>query len=202
MSNYKFVLATAKILRVLYESSAINSQGQFCNGWQYRCRNLVDELAYFTTTQNGILFVCHFREAKQFCKFSERAWLLSQDMPEETYLRQQKGPVHGEHIVPISLVQKIAFDMLEIGMTDRQLADMLTHLVEVVFITKDEQKFLDFSAKKGGLGLKTSMPDGWDFDVHDHDWSKARRYSRLEAADIKIASQTKENSLNMNDLSG
>ena len=182
-------------MRVLHHAAAINSKGQFCNGWTYRCRNLVDELAYFTDTANGVVFVCHLGEAKKFCKFSEKAWSLMKGQPDDTYLRKRNGAIHGEHVVPISVIQRITFNMLEGGSDDQKIADMLSYLVEVVFITKKEQKFLDSSIRSGGIGLKTSMPRGWDADVMNHDWSKAKRYARFETAEIRLAEDTIRNSI-------
>lgn len=202
MSNYRFVAATAQLLRVLYSFSAINSKGQFFNGWEYRCKNLVDELAYFTDTTGGVTFVCTLKEAKRFCKFSEKAWSLTKDQPGDTYLRKQSGVTHGEHIVPVSLVQKIAFKMLEDSCNDNQISNMLGYLVEVVFITKDEQRFLDSSIRSGGMGLKTSMPEKWDADVINYDWSKAKRYARFEAAGIQLAEDTINNSISEFSLPG
>ncbi|BAY42249.1 hypothetical protein NIES2111_66450 (plasmid) [Nostoc sp. NIES-2111] len=198
MSNSKFTLATAKILRSLYEVSALNSKGQFCNGWQYRCRNLVSELAYFSEVEDKVHFVCNLREAKMFCKFSEAAWSIVQGQTDNTYLRENKGVTHGEHIVPISLVQRIAFKMLSEGASDEKIANMLSNLVEIVFITKNEKALLDSSIRNGGYGLKTTMPPGWNQDIFNHDWSNANRYARLEIAGIKLAQATINNSLNSN----
>ena len=160
MSNYRFIAATTQLLRVLYNFSAINSKGQFCNGWQYRFRNLVDELAYFTDATDGVVFVCTPKAAKKFCKFSEKSWNLIKGQPDDTYLRKKGGVTHGEHTVPVSVVQRIAFNMLEGGSDDQQIANMLSYLVEVVFITKEEQRLLDSSIRGGGMGLKASMPKG------------------------------------------
>jgi hypothetical protein len=195
VSNHQFVAATAQLLRVLYNSSAINSKGQFCHGWKYRCRNLVDELAYFTDVSEGVIFVCNLGEASKFCKFSQQAWSLVKEEPHNTYLRTKGGVTHGEHAVPVSVVQRIAFNMLAEGIDDRQIAAMLSYLVEVVFITKEEQRFLDSTIRTGGMGLKTSMPIGWDTDVMNHDWSKAKPYSRFEAAGIQLAEETIRNSI-------
>jgi len=197
MSNFKFTLTTAKIIRSLYEFSGLNSKGQFCNGWQYRCRNLVSELAYFSEIEGRVHFVCYLREAKMFCKFSEAAWSIVQEQPDDTYLRKNKGSTHGEHIVPISLVQRIAFNMLKDSASDEEVANMLSSLVEVVFITIDEKKLLDLSIRNLGYGLKTTMPEGWNQDVFNYEWSKANRYARLEVAGIELAQQTINNSLNL-----
>ncbi len=137
MSNSKFTLATAKILRSLYEFSALNSKGQFCNGWEYRCRNLVSELAYFSEIEDKVHFVCYLREAKMFCKFSEAAWSIVQGKTDNNiYLRENKGSTHGEHIVPISLVQRIAFKMLEDSASDEKIANMLTVLRSTKAMTR------------------------------------------------------------------
>lgn len=195
MSNNSFVTATAKIARILYEYSAINAKGQFCNGWEYRCRNLIDELAYFTIENNAVHFICHLKEARKFCKFSENAWSLVENQPDTIYLRDRKVGTHGEHVVPVSLVQKILFEMLQNDCNDDQISNMLSDLVEVVFITEEERKLLDFSTKNGGLGLKTSMPKGWDADVVNYDFSQSNFYARLDFAGIKIAPDTIDNSI-------
>ena len=139
MSNQNFVAATTQIVRVLYEHSAINVKGQFCNGWEYRCRNLIDELAYFTVENGATVFVCHLAEARKFCKFSEAAWSLVKNEEPSLYLRASKGKIHGEHVVPISLVKKILFEMLRDDCSDDEISRMLSNLVEVAFITKQEK---------------------------------------------------------------
>ncbi|MFM2064478.1 MAG: hypothetical protein RLZZ507_4149 [Cyanobacteriota bacterium] len=193
MSNQNFALATAKIIRILYDISVFTAPGKFCHGWEYRCRNIFDELAYFTEIEGKN--VCYLREARQFCKFSEAAWLIVEGKPDNLYLRDSKGSTHGEHIVPTSLVKSITFNMLNKGASNEQIASMLSHLVEIVFISKDEKNILDRSIAGGGFGLKTSMPNGWDLNVTEYDWSTANRYARLDFAGIQLAQQTINNSI-------
>lgn len=198
MNTYTFsksAIATAKILRTLYDFSALNCDGKFNVDWKYRCRNLVSDFAYFTEKDGRVIFACFLSEARKYCKFSENALAFLQDKPDNSNLITQKVSVHGEHVVPVSLAKKIAFRMLEDGATDEQIAIMISWLVEVVFITKEEQKRLDSSVKNGGLGLKTSMPQGWNSNVVDHDWTLANQYSRLEAAQIRIAPETLLNTI-------
>jgi hypothetical protein len=44
-------------------------------------------------------------------------------------------------------------------------------------------------------GLKTSMPNGWDLNVTEYDWSIANPYARLDFAGIQLAQQTINNSI-------
>ena len=78
-----------------------------------------------------------------------------------------------EHVVPCTMITQEAYRMFdEDNATVAQVAVMIQSNLFIVHITKEEQQRVDVE-----LGLKTAMPDGWEFgdDV----------FARLDAAQIK-----------------
>lgn len=78
-----------------------------------------------------------------------------------------------EHIVPIDWTINKAFDMLKNGATVEEVAQMFKRNIFVALISDEEQDLLD-----NKLGLRTSMPEGYD-DGHDP-------LTRLKFAGIEI----------------
>lgn len=76
-----------------------------------------------------------------------------------------KGPGHREHVVPCVYLREKCLDLFAEGATIEQVAQFLRRYVVIVDITKDEQGCLDRSIANGGMGLKNSMPPGWQLDT-------------------------------------
>lgn len=78
-----------------------------------------------------------------------------------------------EHVVPRLVVIKKCHEMLVQGCSDEALAKIIRENVKIVRITHEESVILD---RQDCLGLKQSMPAGWEFG-HDP-------FARLAAARI------------------
>ena len=79
--------------------------------------------------------------------------------------RSVNGGGHIEHLVPCVMLRDRAFEMFwegdgnkDIYEVEKDVARMLEQFLRVAHITPAEANHLDHK-----LGLKTSMPDGWDF---------------------------------------
>ncbi len=79
--------------------------------------------------------------------------------------RGKKGPGHREHVVPCVYLAEAALDLFVKGRTVDYVARWLRPYLVIVEISKPEQQYLDGAIRKGGLGLKNKMPDGWQFDT-------------------------------------
>ncbi len=84
------------------------------------------------------------------------------------------GGGHREHVVPCCLIRDIAFDMYDKQRTVDDVAEMVGRLLRIAYITEDEANRLDVA-----LGLKTTMPEGWDTET-------GSVMARLDAANIKL----------------
>ncbi len=93
-----------------------------------------------------------------------------------------KGGGHREHLVPCALLRDRAFhlfwegrdakkDMVEV---EKEVARMLERFLVIAHISREEAHELDHR-----LGLKTTMPDGWNWDTGLVD-------ARLTQAGIKL----------------
>lgn len=69
-----------------------------------------------------------------------------------------------EHVVPCAALRDESLARYKNGATVDQVADFLRRHVVIVEITTKQQKLLDGSTNGGGLGLKNTMPYGWQFD--------------------------------------
>lgn len=68
-----------------------------------------------------------------------------------------------EHVVPVSLIRDEARILAENGAPSHVIADFIRCHLYVVLISKEESDFLDRALDKGGMSLKTSMPESWIF---------------------------------------
>jgi hypothetical protein len=84
------------------------------------------------------------------------------------------GGGHIEHLVPCALLRDRAFEMYWEGKTEKEVAEMLGRFLRIAQITPAEAHRLDHE-----LGLKTKMPDGWDFVT-------GSVLARLEAGGIEL----------------
>lgn len=92
------------------------------------------------------------------------------------------GGGHKEHLVPCALLRNQAFAMFwegkeankDISDVENKVAAMFGKYLRVAHITPAEAHHLDHVLK-----LKTSMPDGWDFET-------GSVMARLEAARIEL----------------
>ena len=82
-----------------------------------------------------------------------------------------------EHVVPCTMILNEAFDMVENDSSDEQVAKMIEKNLKIVHITKDQAKVLDQD-----LGLKTTMPAGWQFGDNV--------FARLDVANIDYSAAT------------
>lgn len=103
-------------------------------------------------------------------------------------LRSGKDP-YREHAVPCDEINRIGIDIVNSHQPLRssekddvltELADMIKKLLIVVWISDAEAKKLDSNPPEG-LGLKTTMPDGWN-------WETDSALERLNVAGIKVRS--------------
>lgn len=83
---------------------------------------------------------------------------------------------HPEHVVPCSTIIWESIRLLEEGRSKEEVAKLITKHWRIVFISKDEANFID---TKKGLNLKSSMPEGWNFETDDS-------FARLDLAGIKV----------------
>lgn len=74
------------------------------------------------------------------------------------------GTGHREHVIPCVFLRDECLVRFDDGAKLDQVADFLQGNVVIVDITKQQQKRLDRSPNNGGLGLKNTMPMGWQFD--------------------------------------
>ena len=77
----------------------------------------------------------------------------------------KNGSGHREHVVPCVFLRDECIARFSNGATIDQVANFLQRNVVIVEITKEEQKRLDGSITNGGMGLKNSMPNEWQFDT-------------------------------------
>lgn len=77
----------------------------------------------------------------------------------------KNGPGHREHVVPCVFLRDAGLDLFRKGASIDEVARFLRRYVVIVDISVPEQKYLDGSLTSGGLGLKNSMPAGWDLQT-------------------------------------
>ena len=71
--------------------------------------------------------------------------------------------IHPEHVVPCATLILECKRLIAAGThTDEEIADFLRKHWKLVFITKEEQRLLDFE-----LGYRSTMPEGWTFENGD-----------------------------------
>lgn len=83
-------------------------------------------------------------------------------------------PKHREHIVPCVVLLNQSIDLIRKGKDLKYIAQLFAKHWKVAYISKAQQSHLD-----GKLGLRTSMPQGWDFENGD-------TFARLKSAGIEL----------------
>lgn len=86
----------------------------------------------------------------------------------EDFVHRGKGKYnegYREHVVPCAALRDESLVRYQNGATLDQVADFLQRHVVIVEITVKQHKLLDGSKNTGGLGLRDSMPTGWEFGI-------------------------------------
>lgn len=99
-------------------------------------------------------------------RYSENAW-KSKDKLDDLYF---------EHLVPLKITKEKLLDLIKTGKVSHESIKAILDENEIVVITRNEQKIVD--AREN---FKSSLPEG--------------NIDRLSAVGIKIAEETKNNSL-------
>ena len=86
-----------------------------------------------------------------------------------------KGDGYREHVVPCSLIRNYAIKMYDEGDSVEDVAAMIEKHLRIVRISASEARYIDQV-----LGLKETMPKGWEF-------GKGDPLARLFAGDIVLA---------------
>ena len=95
--------------------------------------------------------------------------------------RSSKGDSHREHVVPCAWIRDRSIELFEQGKSIDEVARFIETHLKVVKISEEERSLLDFE-----MGLKTTMPSGWEpGDV----------MSRLTAAGIVLVSEKSKETL-------
>lgn len=76
--------------------------------------------------------------------------------------------------MPCTFLRDLAFKMYWDGKSEKHIAEMLRRLLCIAYITPAEAHLLD-----NELGLKTTIPDGWNFE-------SGSVKARLEEAGIQL----------------
>lgn len=85
-------------------------------------------------------------------------------------------PIHVEHIVPCAVLIKESCRLIKNNEPKEEVAKLLVKHWKIAIISKDQAEYLD---TKKGLGLKNTMPEGWDYKT-------GNTYARLEKAGIEL----------------
>ena len=99
------------------------------------------------------------------------AYQFSMKASPHKQLKDYNKVLHGEHVIPLSMVFKRWLELIDEGVSAEEQREFLEHHLEVVWITVAEQQKLDRELK-----LKSKMPEGWT-------WNDSK-YARLNHADI------------------
>ncbi len=89
----------------------------------------------------------------------------------------KNGGNHPEHVVPCAFLRNRCLAKLEKGISVEEVARTIRPFLAIIMITEEECRRLDTGPNFGGLGLKDTMPIGWDFGTGDI-------FARLHAAGI------------------
>jgi hypothetical protein len=97
-------------------------------------------------------------------------------IPDEVVLvgESLKGNQYREHVVPCCLIRNECFNMFKGGASLEEVASAIERHVVIVKISFEEADHLDKT-----LGLKNTMPKGWEFNKGDI-------YARLKEAGIEF----------------
>lgn len=100
-----------------------------------------------------------------------------------TYIgRSTKGDEYREHVVPRSVIRDICIELYKAGRPVEAAAEVIRAMLKVARISRDEARHLDEH-----LGLKSSMPEGWDY--RSGDYMARLRAGGVELVDPLIASR-------------
>ena len=105
--------------------------------------------------------------------YAATAYQFSMKASPHKHLKDYNKVLHGEHVIPLSMVFKRWLELIDEGVSAEQQREFLEHHLEVVWITVAEQQKLDRELK-----LKSKMPEGWTW--------KDSKYARLHHADIVL----------------
>ena len=103
--------------------------------------------------------------------YAAAAYQFSKKASPHKQLKDYNKILHGEHVIPLSMVFKRWLELIDEGVSAEEQREFLEHHLEVVWITVAEQQKLDRELK-----LKSKMPEGWT-------WNDSI-YARLNHADI------------------
>lgn len=105
--------------------------------------------------------------------YAASAYRFSQKAAPHKHLKDYNKVLHGEHVIPLSMVFNRWLELIDEGVSPDDQRAFLEHHLEVVWITMAEQQILDRELK-----LKSKMPGGWT-------WNDGK-YARLEHAGILL----------------
>jgi hypothetical protein len=86
----------------------------------------------------------------------------------------KKGSDWREHVVPRAVIRDVCLDIFRSGGSIEQAAAVIGRCLKVTRIAKEEAELLDFK-----LGLRSSMPPGWDYRT-------GNPFARVAAAGIEL----------------
>ena len=107
--------------------------------------------------------------------YAASAYQFSEKAAPHKHLKDYNKVLHGEHVIPLSMVFKRWLELIDDGVSSEDQRAFLEHHLEVVWITVAEQQKLDRELK-----LKSKMPEGWT-------WNDSK-YARLDHAGIYLES--------------
>jgi hypothetical protein len=81
-----------------------------------------------------------------------------------------------EHVVPCATLISESIRLINEGMPESEIAELLAKHWKIVFISKEQAKYLD---SKDGKNLKDKMPPGWKFET-------GNTFERLKLANIEV----------------
>jgi hypothetical protein len=139
-----------------------------------------EQVVYRTALQ----LVEHFSDCLQTEKRGVHSRIFSHLLNPEQYFvaigQSQEvidgAPPHVEHIVPCAVLINESFKLIENNEPKEDIAKLIVKHWKIAIISKEQAKHLD---TKEGLGLKNTMPEGWDYKT-------GNTYARLEVAGIKL----------------
>lgn len=90
--------------------------------------------------------------------------------------------IYPEHVVPCAVLINESCRLIEQErLSDEEIAKLLQKHWKIVRITPTQANYIDDSKK--GLGYKSTMPSGWDFETGD-------TLARINEAEITIVSKS------------
>lgn len=89
--------------------------------------------------------------------------------------RSVNGSEYREHLVPRALIRDICIELYDEGASIEYVAGVIRKLLKVAWISREEANYIDAE-----LGLRTRMPDGWEYTSGDY-------MARLRAGKVSLA---------------